>query len=357
MTKESYTACEICNQQAELKYANHVGYQIDRHYDIYHCLYCQTAFAFPLEVNLDIYNHIYRQLDQVPGYDRYLNYANQVLIESHPLNYLSNSECVYWSIQQYFKQKIDKKIKVLEIGCGFGYLTYALSKAGYDVLGIDISQVAVNQAIERYGPLFICTDVETYANMHKEQFDVVILTEVIEHIKNVKDFLNAAGQLLKPGGDLVLTTPNKSAHPVDILWETEPPPVHLWWFSEDSFCVLAKQMRYQATFMDFTDFNLQEIEKKGDYEKPYIYIRQWKPSRLPRLDEQGKPLHIGNVILLPLKKFWFKKLLNFFKLLKPLQLMKKKLLYLFNQLQPKNDLKFSPVLCAILCKPQKSMVL
>lgn len=288
--------CPICEAQADLKFQGHCGYQESLTYDIYHCGSCFTGFVSPLKASDKIYNLIYRNIDRVPGYRRYLEYAERVLVEKDPLGYLAASEDVYWSIERYFNDKAGKNLKVLEIGSGFGYLTYALAKRGIDVTGIDISEIAVAEARKRYGPCFEHSSVETFAKTKKSAYDVVIFTEVIEHIENIKSFFMAATHLLKPGGDLVLTTPNRTPFPADVLWETEPPPVHLWWLSEQSILTIAAQLKLKAQFMDFHEYNLQEIARFKNYRQPYLAIRNFSPSRLPRFDRKGRASTCGDVL-------------------------------------------------------------
>lgn len=274
------TLCPICNCSLFTIFKQHLGYQESQTFDLLHCSTCNTSLASPLQIDQRVYDHIYKNVHRVPGYDRYLKYADEVLIEENPLQYLAESEDVYWGVQEALKGA-KKEVKILEVGCGFGYLTYALVKAGYDTLGVDISSVAIEAAIKRYGPYFKHADIFKLAEQQVYFYDIILLTEVIEHVPNPKDFLKALYKLLKPQGKLLLTTPNKSAYPSEILWETEPPPVHLWWFSEDSISYLAKECHYQSVFLDFSCYNqLYPIEA-------ILHALPYQPTRLPRLDSKG----------------------------------------------------------------------
>lgn len=244
-----------------------------------------------------IYNTIYHNIENIRGYNRYFHYSNQVLKEKDPLEYLANSEDIYWSIKKFLESKNDKNLKILEVGCGFGYLTYAISKKGYNIKGMDISQVAIEEATKRYGDLFFCADLIEYAKEADPSYDVIIFTELIEHIQDIKSFLKAASNLLKPGGCLVMTTPNKTPYPNDVLWETEPPPIHLWWFSEDSIKLMGKMFNYRVSFIDFTAYNRQELKKHNQYTKPYTQIRNFQRSREPRLGPYNEILNLPSHII------------------------------------------------------------
>jgi 2-polyprenyl-3-methyl-5-hydroxy-6-metoxy-1,4-benzoquinol methylase len=357
-------SCILCEKPAYLKYRGHDGYQFGKKYDIYHCAHCVTAFASPHEVDQGIYNLIYSQIQDVMGYNRYYNYSNQILKEKDPMGYLAKSEDVYWSIWKYLMDRNKKDLKILEVGCGFGYLTYALHRAGYDVLGIDISRVAIDEAAKRYGKLYQCVDIHDFARQVGMQYDLIISTEVIEHVQDVKGFLSAANQLLVPGGDLIMTTPDSTPYPEDILWDTEPPPVHLWWFSQSSMRHLAKYLGHQAEFMNLTEFTLQEIERNKSYFKPYTEIRNFQPSRLPRFSEKGEPLTEilvkppqPQIAQIPVKDI-VKKFLSCLKLIGMVRMVKKALSHLRKMLnlrglirQVKNNPYHRMTMCVIFHKP------
>lgn len=282
--------CPICKSEAILRNKEQIGYQNSKSYEIYHCSHCHVAYANPLKVDEQIYNSIYAKAQDVPGYARYYTYAKDVLTSESPLDYLAEAEDVYWGIREFLKKSKKKPLKILEVGCGFGYLTFALVKAGHKVKGIDISKVAIEQASRRYGDFFECVDLMQLVKREKNSYELIIFTEVIEHIENVGEFMGAVDELLKPHGSAILTTPNRSPYPEDVLWETEPPPVHLYWFSENTISYLAKKLGHRADFIDFAEFNYYEYSKRGDYCKPEISIRNYMPSRLPRLDESGDVL-------------------------------------------------------------------
>lgn len=281
------SCCPICERPATLRYRGHIGYQQPHTYDIFHCANCSTAFASPLKVDTVIYDLIYSKAEKLEGYSRYHRFANEVLLTKKPLEHLANVEDVYWSIQKFLSEEKKAPLKILEVGSGYGYLTYALKQAGYDVVGLDISDVAVQQANQKYGPLFLCMDIKEYAEKKPSQYDVVIFTEVIEHIQDVLGFMKAATNLLKPGGKLVVTTPNRSTFAPDVLWATEAPPVHLFWFAEASMKYLADLLDLRVSFVDFTEYNIYEVLKYNDYQRPKT-VGNYQPTSHSRLDPAGE---------------------------------------------------------------------
>ena len=80
----------------------------------------------------------------------------------NPLGYLAESEDVYWSIRESLSGLLPA-FKILEIGSGLGYMTFALRKAGFDAIGIDISHVAVENATARFGPFYQQADMKDWS--------------------------------------------------------------------------------------------------------------------------------------------------------------------------------------------------
>jgi SAM-dependent methyltransferase len=238
-------------------HTGHPGYRAGTSYDIYWCSNCDTSHASPLAVDPAIYEDIYRNIENVPAYERYVRYERGVLASDAPLDELAAAEDVYWAIRQCLETLAprDRRVRLLDAGSGLGYLTYALDDAGYDVTGIDVSEVAVARATATFGALYEAADVTRYAELHPAAFDAIVMTELIEHVTDVHGLLRGTLEALASGGVLLVTSPNKSSFAADAFWATENPPVHLWWFSERSIRALAGRLGCAVDFVDFTDFN------------------------------------------------------------------------------------------------------
>lgn len=279
------SACILCNNPTKLVKEEMEGYQKGSQFQIYHCEFCDTSFSHPHEVDESIYNSIYSQAQVTPGYNRYVMYSEEIRNQPDPLQYLSQKEGAYYAIKTILDDLPEEPVKILEIGSGLGYLSYAIHEKGLDITGVDISSDAVESSIKRFGDFYLCRDVYEYATNNATHYDIVILTEVIEHVPDPSSFCDQLINLLKENGKLIITTPNKSAFPSTDIWETELPPVHLSWLSETSFSIFARKKKLSVSFFDFTLFNKQQI----DITKFFFYERFYKnKNKGPVLDEQGK---------------------------------------------------------------------
>ena len=110
-------------------------------------------------------------------------------------------------------------LECLDIGCGGGILSERLSRLGARVTGIDASESSINVAKQhsiksRLKINYRCITTTDLLKNEKEKFlnkfDIVIASEVIEHVNERKVFLSDISKLCRSGGLVVFTTINKS---------------------------------------------------------------------------------------------------------------------------------------------------
>jgi 2-polyprenyl-3-methyl-5-hydroxy-6-metoxy-1,4-benzoquinol methylase len=94
---------------------------------------------------------------------------------------------------------------VLDVGCGSGRLSKALSEKGYSVVAIDTDWKAVD-ITKKKGIRAFVSDINDWKS--NEKFDCIILGDVLEHIEDDKSAMRKIHAMLKPNGCIIVNVPS-----------------------------------------------------------------------------------------------------------------------------------------------------
>jgi len=100
-----------------------------------------------------------------------------------------------------------EKPKILDLGCGTGWLTAILNEFG-PTTGIELAPKAVEAAKYKYPAAEFLAGNVFELELPEKKYDIVISQEVIEHVDDQETYLKIATSFLRTGGYLILTTPN-----------------------------------------------------------------------------------------------------------------------------------------------------
>lgn len=169
--------------------------------------------------------------------------------------------------------------KLLDIGFGDGSFLYYMRENGWDVAGVDFNE----KMVELVGDLGIDTrsgELED-AGFEDEEFDVVTLWGVLEHVQSPSRTIAEINRITGEGALLVVYTQNASSLEAQLLgedWFIYEVPRHLFSFGSDNL----------ARLLHAGGFNVSEIE----YETPLYYCQMnWQYLKSRRLGMNGDVIH------------------------------------------------------------------
>ena len=134
--------------------------------------------------------------------------------------------------------------RLLDVGCGTGVIARTLHDLGWDVHGVEPDPEAAAIARRHLGSERVAIGTLDTVDLPTTSFDVIIAQQVIEHMPNPLAFLSQAHRLLRPGGRIVLTTPNTRSVCHRLFgrnWRELDPPRHLHLFSQRDLSMCARQ--------------------------------------------------------------------------------------------------------------------
>ncbi|AMS26378.1 hypothetical protein AEM51_04430 [Bacteroidetes bacterium UKL13-3] len=186
----------------------------------------------------------------------------------------------------------------LEIGCATGNLLNALKNAGFKVKGIELSEFAVKYAKEHFGINIINKpfDDKLFGNeVSENEFDIVLMGDVLEHFTDPTASMRLVNKILKPGGVAIIHLPgtlnllsSKLAFLLYKLIGTQKtmtiPPYHLTEFSAKtarkmclqtgfSKVVIRQDVKHPSTIPLRGSFIENMVKKYLQY--PNYYLTKW----------------------------------------------------------------------------------
>jgi SAM-dependent methyltransferase len=135
-----------------------------------------------------------------------------------------------------FAARLARHKRVLDIGCGLGYGALELARAASRVVAVDLSLDAVRAASSQYPApnLRYAAAAATALPFAGAAFDLITAFEVIEHLEDWPSLLSEARRLLAPGGQFIVSTPNREYY-AETRRISGPNPYHVHEFDYQEF--------------------------------------------------------------------------------------------------------------------------
>ena len=221
-----YKTCKVCNSNTEI---------INEKYNLGQCNSCKLVFCltiFSQDEFVKVYDELYNKANSHYKYHSVVEY--NMLLENKKI------KVGFYRSRLLKKHVLNKKCKsVLEIGSGVGLIGSYIRKNDDKInyLGIEIDK----ESFDKSQTLGLNTINDDFKVMDKieETFDVIMLWEVLEHLQDLKSFIESAYKRLNKDGKIILSVPNYDKihnyknRGKDVIFQ-DLPPIHLNFFTQKS---------------------------------------------------------------------------------------------------------------------------
>ncbi len=170
--------------------------------------------------------------DQLPKYyqsDAYISHSNKSLTFIDRAYKIVRRFTLSWKYKLILKYSEKGTASVLDFGCGTGSFLQKCRQHGIKISGVEPSETARQQAIRDTG-----TEIVSTPNNLTDQYDVITLWHVLEHVSNFNETLALLRSHLTENGTIFIAVPNLNSLDANIFrqrWAGYDVPRHLWHFN------------------------------------------------------------------------------------------------------------------------------
>jgi predicted TPR repeat methyltransferase len=162
------------------------------------------------------------------------------------------------------------RIRILDIGCSqatlYGFLTanFSIDPSSIDYTGIEVDEESMHAIRRNYGDevtikTFDLASSDKFSDLLNGKFDLVVITQVVEHIgiKQTQSVLAQISEILSDDGLLILSSPNPKKHKGERFISEESHHHHVYEFAESEMKALLQSSGFEivSKFGAFTRFN------------------------------------------------------------------------------------------------------
>jgi 2-polyprenyl-3-methyl-5-hydroxy-6-metoxy-1,4-benzoquinol methylase len=191
--------------------------------------------------------------------------------------------------------------RLFDVGCFDGGLLDIAAAEQWETWGLDYQGPAVEMARVKHPGRVAVGPLETYEPPRRD-FDVVTAVGVIEHLRQPDALARFAADALRPGGILVVQTPDSGSVPARLMgryWPPIAPPEHIWYFKRSNLIRL-------LTEGGFEGFRVRSHWKRLRIGYAYEQLGVFGPElqrlarpvqRMPRVLDWNVPMYGGEMLL------------------------------------------------------------
>ncbi len=254
--------CPICGKEKTVSFFAKAQSSdaLIRKMSLTQCANCRVVFA---------QNY---QVDRKAIYNK--NYATWGADLANELAAVSEAKKVSFVHQlEKIKKFIDpQNKKLLDVGTGGGFLLEVATAMGFNCFGIEPATYACQLAKNKFGEKIFCGTLEQ-ARYPDIFFDVICLTDVLEHLKEPLKTLQEVNRILKPGGFIFVISPDTNSLSKKILGTNwfQYKYEHLFYFNKKSFRFIMEEAGFEIALFT-TNVKKLSLAYYRQYFKKYRLI-------------------------------------------------------------------------------------
>ena len=239
--------CYLCEKSNLKIIRTRLRYGIKR--NVLQCQNCGIVYLEPQKENLvEFYKKDYRKL--------YTPVIGEVLNSKESFD-------IYLPFQQarldLIKEILNPEMRALDIGCSSGHFLYTLKRHVREVIGIEFNEENAKFVNEVLGINVYTSSIEN-TDIPLEHFDLITVFQVLEHIDEPINFLEAISKYLKPNGFLYIEVPNINDALISLycvesycdFWFIEP---HIFYYSLQTLSLLLKKAGFKGSVKTIQSYN------------------------------------------------------------------------------------------------------
>ncbi|MBK6989819.1 MAG: methyltransferase domain-containing protein [Bacteroidia bacterium] len=255
---QNLTTCPVCGGESSKKVMDCIDYTVSREtFSIVQCTKCGFKYTNPRPDD--------KEIGKYYESEEYVSHSNSK-------KGLINT--VYHWVRNYsLRKKVElinnqaKKGNLLDIGCGTGEFLSTAVANGWKGQGIEPNDKARYQAISNH-KLNVLPE-SGIASLQNNNFDVITMWHVLEHVHTLNERVLEIYSLLKPGGKAIIAVPNCTSYDASVYgkeWAAYDVPRHLYHFTPETMKALFRKHKMdfvQSYPMKFDSFYVSMLTEKN----------------------------------------------------------------------------------------------